>query len=131
MEQRASFTPLPLMHGIALVVMLISAGYALTGFMHPAMAFTVAAVLTFLLKDLVETTAEAVRTRRLTPTKVTSMAVGGWASEPASCLAVPSVSVMAERPKSNTPSRTRMWIRMARMISILALLPLVNGDRRS
>ena len=62
--QRATFTLLRPIHWIALVVMVISAGYALTGFMHPAMAFTVAAVLTFLLKALVETTAEAVHTRR-------------------------------------------------------------------
>lgn len=65
MEQRASFTLLRLIHWIALVVLVISAGYALTGFMHPAMGFAVAAVLTFLLKVLVETTAEAVRARRI------------------------------------------------------------------
>ncbi len=49
----------------------------------------------------------AVRTRRRTPTSVSSIGDGACASVPASSLAVVSVSVRAARPRSNTPSRTR------------------------
>ena len=60
------------------------------------------------------------------PTSVTSMGAGACASEPDSSLAVLGVSVRAARPGQNTPSRTRMWSRMAKMISMLAFLPLVD-----
>lgn len=48
----------------------------------------------------------AVRTRRRTPTHVTTMGGGACGSVPANSLAVLSVSVSAARPRSNTPSRT-------------------------
>lgn len=59
MKTRATFTLLPLMHWIAVVMLASSAALALSGFMAMAAAVAGATVLTFLLKTLVEHSAEA------------------------------------------------------------------------
>lgn len=59
MKTRASFTLLPLMHWISVVMLAGSAALALSGFMAMAAAVAGASVLTFLLKTLVEQAAES------------------------------------------------------------------------
>jgi hypothetical protein len=63
MNPQPQFTFLRLMHIVAMLVLIISGGYALAGYMHPVMSYTVSTVLSLLLKVLVETAAHSWRAR--------------------------------------------------------------------
>ena len=67
-----------------------------------------------------------VRTRRRTPTTLTSKRVEEAPAVSARSFTILKVSRSADNPVSKTSSRTRIWIRMAIIISNLSILPLGN-----
>jgi hypothetical protein len=64
-EPRTTFTLLPLMHWISVLILAGSGALALAGFMHLAVAVASAAVLTYLLKAAVQRAAQAFMVRKL------------------------------------------------------------------
>ncbi len=66
----------------------------------------------------------AVRIRRRNPTSETSNWGTDKPTEGASSLAMPRVSIKVDTPVSNMLSVARIWIFMARMVSIMPFLPL-------